>query len=73
MLTLTMVIVIRSLWPCGQRRWSAAVGLLGLQVRIPPEAFMSVCCECCVLSGRVRCVGLIPDPEESSRQYVIEC
>jgi len=73
-----MAIVIRvmtgrSLWPCGLRRWSAAARLLGLQVRLPPGAFMSVCCECCVLSGRVCCVGLIPHPEESYRQYVIEC
>jgi hypothetical protein len=26
---------------------------------------MSVCCECCVLSGRGLCVGLITCPEES--------
>jgi len=26
---------------------------------------MSVCCECCVLSGRVLCDGLITRPEES--------
>ena len=25
---------------------------------------MSVCCECCVLSGRCLCVGLITRPEE---------
>ena len=27
--------------------------------------WMSVCCECCVLSGRGRCDGLITCPEES--------
>ena len=27
-------------------------------------AWMSVCCECCVLSGRSLCVGLIAHPEE---------
>ena len=27
--------------------------------------WMSVCCECCVLSGRGLCVGLITRPEES--------
>jgi len=27
--------------------------------------WMSVCCECCVLSGRGLCDGLIPCPEES--------
>jgi len=26
---------------------------------------MSVCCKCCVLSGRGPCVGLITRPEES--------
>ena len=26
---------------------------------------MSVCCECCVLSGKGLCDGLIPCPEES--------
>jgi hypothetical protein len=30
----------------------AAAGLLGLRIRIPPETWMSVCFECCVLSGR---------------------
>jgi hypothetical protein len=34
-------------WPRGLRRGSTAVGLLGLQVRIPPEAWMSVCCVVC--------------------------
>jgi len=28
---------------------------------------MSVSCECCVLSGRGLCVGLITRPEESYR------
>jgi hypothetical protein len=35
---------------------------------------MSVCCECCVLSGRVLCNGLITRPEESYRLWrVIVC
>jgi len=41
-----------------------AARLLGLRVRIPPEAWMSVCGKCCVLSGRGLCVGLITRPEE---------
>jgi len=41
----------------GLRRGSATVCLLGLWVRIPPRAWMSVCCECCVLSGRSLCEG----------------
>jgi hypothetical protein len=38
----------RSKWSRGLRRRSAAVRLLRLWVRIPPVAWMSVCCECCV-------------------------
>ena len=34
----------RSLWPSGLSRRSAAFLLLGLRVRIPPVAWMSVCC-----------------------------
>jgi hypothetical protein len=60
----------RSRWPRGLRRGSAAAGLLGLRVRIPPRAWMSVCCECCVLSGRGLCDGLITRPEES---YLVWC
>jgi hypothetical protein len=55
-------------------RGSAGVRLLGLRVRIPPGAWMSVSCECCVLSGRGLCVGPITRPEESYRLwYVSEC
>ena len=54
-----------SRWPHGLRRGSTAARLLGLRVRIPPGAWMSVCCECCVLSGRGFCVGLVTRPEES--------
>jgi hypothetical protein len=53
---------------------SAADLLLGLRVWIPPVAWMSVCCECCVLSGRGLCDGLITRPEESYRLWcVIVC
>ena len=41
---------------------SAAVRLLGLRVRIPPSAWMSVSCECCLLSCRGLCDGPIPRP-----------
>jgi hypothetical protein len=43
-----------------------AVHLLGLWVRIPPGAWMSQSCECCVSSGKGLCVGLITRPEEST-------
>jgi len=32
---------------------------------------MFVCCECCVLSGRVLCDGLITRPEESYRLWCV--
>jgi hypothetical protein len=54
-------------WPRGLRRGSAAARLLGLRVRILPRAWVSVSCECCVLSARDLCVGLITRPEESYR------
>ena len=64
----------RSQWPRGLRRRSAAARLLGLWVRIPPGKWMYVCCECCVLSGRGLCVGLITRPEESYRlRCVVVC
>jgi len=39
-------------WPCGLRCRPVAARLLRLWVEIPRGAWMSVCCECCVLSGR---------------------
>jgi hypothetical protein len=59
----------RSEWPRSLKRGSAAARLLGLWVRIPPGAWMSVCCERCVLSSRGLCVGLITRPEESYREW----
>ena len=68
------VTVCRSQWQRGLRRRSAAARLLGLRVRIPPGAWMSVCCECCVLSGRGLCEGLITRPEEFNRvRCVVVC
>jgi hypothetical protein len=58
-------------------RWTShasAVRLLRLWVRIPPGAWMFVCCECCGLSGRGLCDGFIPRPEESYRLWrVVVC
>ena len=60
--------------PRGLRRRSAAARLLRSWVRIPPGAWMSVRCECCVLSGRGLCDELITRPEESYRLWcVIVC
>jgi len=62
----------RSWWPAlAPRRTSAAARLLTSWVRIPPGAWMSVCCECCVLSGRGLCDELITRPEESYRPWCV--
>jgi hypothetical protein len=55
------------LCPSGKsnRRSSVAARLLRFWVRILRGAWMSVYCECCVLSGRVPCDELITRPEES--------
>jgi len=57
----------RSQWPRGLRCRSAATRLLRSWVWIPPRAWMFVCCECCVLSGRGLCDELIAHSEESYR------
>ena len=61
----------RSQWPRVLRRGSAASCLLGLRVRITLGAWMFVCCDCCVLSGRGLCDALIPRPEESYRLWCV--
>ena len=63
----------RSQWPRGLRRWSTAARLLRSWVRIPPGAWLSVCCECCMLSGRGLCDELITRPEESYRTVMRLC
>jgi len=45
--------------------------LLKSWVRIPPEAWIFVCCECRVLSGRGLCDELIIRPEESYRLWCV--
>ena len=57
----------RSQLPRGLSRRSTAARLLRSRVRIPPGAWMSVCCECYVSSGRGLCEALITRPEESYR------
>ena len=76
LICLTVVLIGhgRSQWPRGLRRRSLAARLLRLWVRIPLGAWIFVCCECCVLSGRGLCDGLITRPEESYRMWrVVLC
>jgi hypothetical protein len=47
----------------GLRCGSVAACLLGLRVRMPLGAWMSLSFECCLLSSRALCVGLITRPE----------
>ena len=65
------VLLCRSQWPRGLRRRSVAVRLLRSWVRIPPGAWMFVCCECYVLSGRGLCDELITRSEESYRLWCV--
>ena len=55
----------------GLRRRSTAARLLRSWVRIPPAAWMFVCCECRVLSDRSLCDELITRPEESYRLWCV--
>ena len=69
-----MVHIFLSPWPRGLRRGSVVARLLGLMVRIPQATWLSVCCDCCVLSGRGLCDGFITHPEESYRLWrVVAC
>jgi hypothetical protein len=47
-------------WVCGR----SLAGIVGSN---PAGAWMALSCECCVLSGRGLCDGLITRPEESYR------
>ena len=52
---------------CQQNLCGRAARLLRSWVRIPPGAWIFVCCECRVLSGRGLCDELITRPEEPYR------
>ena len=71
----TFIILIlgrnRSHRPRGLRSRPAAARLLRSWVRIPPGEGMSVCCDCCVLSGRGLSDELFPRPEESYRLWCV--
>ena len=69
----TIFLSSRSQWPRGLRHRSSAARLLRWWVRIPPGAWMFVCCGCCVLLGRGLCDGLIIRSEESYRLWHVVC
>ena len=54
-----------------QQTSGPAARLLRSWVRIPPGAWIFVCCECRVLSGRDLCDELITRPEESYRLWCV--
>jgi len=56
--------VCRSQWPRGLRRGCAAASF-------QPGTWKSVCCVCCVSSGRGLCYGPITRPEESYRVWCV--
>ena len=68
---LVAYLTCRSQWPRGLRRRSTVARLLGLWARIPPGAWMFVCCERFVLSGSGLCDELITRPEESYRLWCV--
>jgi hypothetical protein len=61
----------RSQWPRVLRHRSAAASLLRLWVQFPSGAWMFVCWECCVLSGRCLCNELITPPYEYYRLWCV--
>ena len=60
-----------SQWSLCLKRGYAAARLMRLWVRIPLQAWMSVSCECCMLSGRCLCDGPITRPEKSYRVWCV--
>ena len=70
-LTNVAVLFCRFQWPHGLKRRSTAARLMRLWVRIPPGTWMSVWCECCVLSGRGLCDKLVTRPGGSYRLWCV--
>ena len=61
----------RSKWWSSLIPWSAPARLLRFCVRIWSEAWIYVCCECCVFSGSALCVELITLPGECYRLWCV--
>ena len=59
----------RGQWPrCLQERVCGR-SIAGIVFSNPAGSWISVCCECCVLSGRGLCVGPITRPEAFYRMW----
>jgi len=58
-------IPLAAVWVCGHM-------LAGIAGSNPTGAWISVFCECCVLSGRGLCFGLTTRPEESYRVWCVQ-
>jgi hypothetical protein len=55
----------------GSKVWVCGHLLAGIVGSNPAGAWMCFCCECCVLSGRGLCDGLIICPEESYQVWCV--
>ena len=69
---------LRAAWPIPvaerSKAWVCGRSLSGVAGSNTAGAWMSICCECCVLSGTGLCDGLITRPEESYRLWCVsEC
>jgi len=71
----TLVHVILVILAVRSKAWVCGRSLAGIVVSIATGAWMSIFCECCVLSGRGLCAGLITHPEESCQVWCVltEC
>jgi hypothetical protein len=58
-------------WQRDLRGVSVVALLLGLRVRTPPGSWMSLSCDCWVLSSRGLCAGLITRLQESYRVWCV--
>jgi len=53
------------------KEWVCGPSLAGIAGSNPAGAWMLVCCEWCVLSGRSLCIGLITRREKSYRMWCV--
>ena len=61
-----MVAARSKAWVCGR-----SIAVIGGSN--PAGTWIFFCCECCVLSGRRLCDGLVPRPGQSYRLCIIGC